>query len=507
MRQARRATPAAPISRRRLLLSAAAGLAASALPLSASPAETAADGFRLLRARRGEVRLRGDDLAATRVWGYDGAVPGPTLRVRQGEELKVRLRNELDEPTAIHWHGLRLPNAMDGVPHLTQHPVGPGESFDYRFVAPDAGTFWYHSHLRSSEQLGRGLYGALIVEEPAPVAVDQDVLLVLDDWRLADDGQIHESFGAPMDATHAGRLGQYLTVNGRDALDVAVRPRERLRLRLVNAANARVMQLRLDRHRAMAMALDGQPAEPSELAGGRLVLPPGGRADLFVDATLAAGAKAPLVLEYGRGQELTVAQLVYGGEPVRASALEPPQSLPANPLPATLDFKDAFALDVPLDGGAMSMMMMRGGMMGRGMMGPGMMGPGMMSPGGMGGGAMGPGAMGPGGSPGMFWALANKSATGHDGPPLFRVKRGRTVVLNYINRTAFPHAMHVHGHHFRVLKANANDWKPHWLDTVLVDVEKTERTAFVADNPGKWMMHCHMIEHQETGMAAWFEVT
>ncbi|HEY5597678.1 MAG TPA: multicopper oxidase domain-containing protein, partial [Kiloniellales bacterium] len=202
------------------------------------------------------------------------------------------------------------------------------------------------------------------------------------------------------------------------------------------------------------------------------------------------GAKAPFILEYGRGQDLTFAHLVYRGEPVRAAALAPPQPLPANPLPARLDLQDAFKLEVPLDGGAMSMMM-RGGMMGGGTMGPGTMGPGMM---------------GMGGS-GMFWTLANRSSTGHDGPPLFRVARGRTVVLSYINRTAFAHAMHVHGHHFRVLDRGGEGWKPYWLDTVLVDVEKSERTAFVADNPGKWMIHCHMIEHQETGMAAWFEVT
>jgi len=485
-----RASSHAPISRRRLLAAAGAGLAASALPTPRFLASAATDDFRVLRARAGQARLRGEDLSPTRVWGYDGGVPGPTLRVKQGEELRVRLVNELAEPTVVHWHGLRLPNAMDGVPHLTQRPIEPGQSFDYRFIAPDAGTFWYHSHLRSSEQLGRGLYGALIVEEPAPVAVDQDILLVLDDWRLANSGQIHESFGMPMDASHAGRLGQYLTVNGKDLLDIPVQSNQRLRLRLVNAANARVMQLRLDRHRATVMALDGQPTEPFALPDNRLVLPPGGRADLFVDATLEAGAKAPFILEYGRGQDLTFAHLVYRGEPVRAAALAPPQPLPANPLPARLDLQDAFKLEVPLDGGAMSLMM-RGGTMGGGTMGPGTMGPGMMRMGGS----------------GMFWALANRSSTGHDGPPLFRVARGRTVVLSYINRTAFAHAMHVHGHHFRVLDRGGEGWKPYWLDTVLVDVEKSERTAFVADNPGKWMIHCHMIEHQETGMAAWFEVT
>jgi FtsP/CotA-like multicopper oxidase with cupredoxin domain len=470
---------------------------AAALPqrwAAAAPGETAADGFRVIRARPGSVRLRGPDQAATAIWGYDGTVPGPLLRVKRGEEIRVRLINELPEPTAVHWHGLRLPNAMDGVPHLTQDPIAPDQSFDYRFVAPDAGTFWYHTHFRSSGQLGRGLYGTLIVDESEPVAVDLDLLLVLDDWRLTEAGEVHEaSFGNFHDAAHAGRLGQYLTVNSQDMLDLPVRTNERLRVRLVNAANARVMMLRLDRHRAWVVAVDGQPLEIFDARNGGVTLAPGTRIDLIVDATLEAGAKAPFVLAYGRGEELAFAHLAYQpGAPVRPRPLDDPKPLPGNPLPERMDFVGAFRLDVPMDGGAMSAMMMGG------MMRPGM-GPGMR-PGAAPGTGINPRA-------GMFWALAGRSSTGHDGPPLFRVTRGRTVVLHFPNRTAFPHAMHVHGHHFRLLDRIDDGWKPYWLDTVLINPQRSARIAFVADNPGKWLIHCHMIEHMETGMAAWFEVT
>jgi len=479
------------LSRRRFLGASGIALVGSILPAQwtvAASGETASDSFRVLRARSGEVKLRGPDQAATAIWGYDGTVPGPLLRVKRGEEVKVRLINELSEPTAIHWHGLRLPNAMDGVPHLTQEPVAPGKSFDYRFVAPDAGTFWYHTHFRSSGQLGRGLYGALIVDEPEPMAVDQDLLLVLDDWRLTEAGAIHESFGNAHDAAHAGRLGQYLTVNSRDTWDIPVRTNERLRLRLINAANARVMVLRLDRHQAKVIAIDGQPSELFEARGGRVTLGPGARIDLLVDATLEAGAKAPLVIEYGRSEELVVARLAYAeGEPARSAPLGEPKPLAANPLPERMDFAGAFRLDVPLDGGAMSAAMM-GGMMG---------------------GGTGPATKPRGIDPraGVFWALSGRSSTGHGGPPLFQVKRGRTVVLNLPNRTAFPHAMHVHGHHFRLLDRLDDGWKPYWLDTVMVEPRQGARIAFVADNPGKWLIHCHMIEHMETGMTAWFEVT
>jgi FtsP/CotA-like multicopper oxidase with cupredoxin domain len=480
------------LSRRRLLAASGVAVIAAALPprwTAAAPSEMAADGFRLLRARTGEVKLRGSDLPPTAIWGYDGTVPGPLLRVKRGEEVKVRLLNELSEPTVIHWHGLRLPNAMDGVPHLTQEPVAPGKSFDYRFVAPDAGTFWYHTHFRSSGQLGRGLYGALIVDEPEPFPVDQDLLLVVDDWRLSETGAIDEaSFGAFHDAAHAGRLGQYLTINSHDTWDIPVRTNERLRLRLINVANARVMTLRLDRHRAKVIAIDGQPSEPFDARGSRVILSPGARIDLIVDATLEAGAKAPLTFEYGRSEELVVARLAYAeGTPARPAPLGDLKQLPANPLPERIDLANAFRMEVPLDGGAMSPMMM-GGMMGRGT-GPG-----------IGAGGINPQA-------GMFWALAGRSSTGHDGPPLFQVKRGRTVVLHFPNRTAFPHAMHVHGHHFRLLDRLDDGWKPYWLDTVLVEPRRDARIAFVADNPGKWLIHCHMIEHMETGMAAWFEVT
>lgn len=472
-----------PTSRRQFL--AGAGLALTALKLPA-PARAAADGdggFRLVRARAGTALLRGPQQEPTPVWGYDGTVPGPTLRVRRGDEVRVRLYNDLPEPTLVHWHGLRLPNAMDGVPHLTQHPIGPGESFDYRFRAPDAGTFWYHSHLYSSEQLERGLYGALIVEEPEPVGVDHDVLLVLDDWRLTSSGEIDErSFRSVHDAAHAGRIGRHVTVNSAQNLDIPVASNERLRLRLVNAANARVLRLRVVGHAARVMAIDGQPAEPFLAAGAQVALGPGNRVDLFVDATLTPGSLAPLMVEHF-GDEIAVARLVYAGAAGRPAPRPDPKPLPANPLPERMDFRNALRVEVPLDGGAMSALIMGSMRGGQEIPGHGL------------------------DSRARIWTLAGKASSGHDGPPLLSVARGRTVMLNFDNRTAFAHAMHVHGHHFRLLDRLDDGWKPFWLDTVVVEPRQNARIAFVADNPGKWMIHCHMLEHQETGMAAWFEVT
>ena len=193
------------------------------------------------------------------------------------------VENRLEEETTVHWHGLRVPNAMDGVPHLTQPPIAPGATFVYAFDLPDAGTYWYHPHQRSFEQVGRGLYGPLIVEEREPIRVDRDVTWVLDDWRLLPDAQISGDFGGFMDASHNGRVGNTVTVNGRVPEIFPVRAGERLRLRLINAANARIFGLEFHGHRPRMIALDGQPVEPHEPEGGRVVLGPAMRADLVLD--------------------------------------------------------------------------------------------------------------------------------------------------------------------------------------------------------------------------------
>jgi FtsP/CotA-like multicopper oxidase with cupredoxin domain len=313
------------LSRRRFL--AGAGVAFGALGLPAiSRAETASDGLRILRAGQGATRGEGQPAA----WGYDGTAPGPTLRLKRGEELRVRLVNELPEPTTIHWHGVRLPNAMDGVPHLTQPPVAPGTSFDYAFRPPDAGTFWYRAY--APAQLDRGLYGALIVEEASPVKVDTDIVLAL--------GMPRESGGA----------APFVLVNGAVRPDIPVKAGERARLRLINATSARGFSLRIERHSPWVMAIDGQPAEPFVARDGRIALGPGSRVDLFVDTMQSEGTSASILA--GLRDEQPVARLVYqgGGEP-RAAPRSEPSPLPPNPLPARIDLKNSLKVDLTLGDG------------------------------------------------------------------------------------------------------------------------------------------------------------
>ena len=192
-----------------------------------------------------------------KVWAYEGQVPGPTLRVRLGETLRVRFHNRLPQPTTVHWHGVRVPNGMDGVPNLTQPPVEPGATFVYEFTPKDAGTFWFHPHVRSSEQVERGLYGVLVVEDEKPAPYAQDVVWVLDDWLLDEQRQIFPAFNTMHDLMHDGRWGNEITVNGRTGQRLAVRAGERIRLRLLNSANGRVFNPDFGSLDVKVIAVDG----------------------------------------------------------------------------------------------------------------------------------------------------------------------------------------------------------------------------------------------------------
>ena len=305
------------IARRDLLAAGAAAALSVALPRG--PVLAAAGQHRLV-AGQAWAPLAGGAYPATEVWAYDGAVPGPEIRLRQGGRVRVAVANRLTESTTVHWHGLRVPNAMDGVPHLTQAPIEPGAEFVYEFEAPDAGTYWYHPHQRSFEQVARGLYGPLIVEEPAPPAVDRDLVWVLSDWRLLPDASISGDFGNRMETGMAGRIGNTVTVNGQVTDSFAVRAGERLRLRLVNAATARIFGLEFRGHRPLVIALDGQPVAPHEPGGGRVLLGPAQRADLVLDLTGEPGSRAMVADTFYRGLEYRLLDLVYAARAAARTA-------------------------------------------------------------------------------------------------------------------------------------------------------------------------------------------
>jgi FtsP/CotA-like multicopper oxidase with cupredoxin domain len=350
-----------------------AGASTALLTTLGVPGRSAPAGEYRIVARLAKASLAGAQYPMTDVWAYDGKVPGPTLRLRQGERARLIVENQLDEETTVHWHGIRLPNAMDGVPGLTQRPIGPGESFVYEFTPPDAGTFWYHPHADSLKQLGRGLAGPLIVEEPQAVPVDRDILWLLSDWRLTEDVQIAAGFGNQMEAAMSGRVGNIITLNGSVPLDQPVRAGERVRLRLLNASLARIMALRFEDHRPVIVAIDGQPCDPHEPDNGRLVLGPAMRLDVSLDMQGEPGHRYAVVDDFYDDLAYTLTNLAYEEAPLRAHPPDASLALPRNPLPEP-DLATAIRYEIELQGGMMGggMMMGMGGM--NGMATPGMMG-------------------------------------------------------------------------------------------------------------------------------------
>jgi FtsP/CotA-like multicopper oxidase with cupredoxin domain len=449
-------------------------MAAGLMPCPVLAADRPRQDFRLVP-RSGKVPLVAAAHGDTAVWAYNGMTPGPEIRVRQGDRIRVAVENALTEGTTVHWHGIRLPNAMDGVPHLTQAPIAPGKSFVYEFDVPDAGTYWYHPHMRSAEQVGRGLSGALIVEEREPIRVDRDIVWVLSDWRLRPDAQISDDFGSLRDMSHNGRVGNTVTVNGKVRETFAVRAGERVRLRLINAANARIFALAFEGHRPALIALDGQPVRPHQPANGRIVLGPAMRADLVFDMTGKPGERFRVIDDFYRGIAYRLLDLVYGEEPLRESPLDAPIALAPNTMPEP-DLDSAERHEVVLNGGMMGQMMMRE----RGIGGGNMME--MMHS-------------------GKIWFINGVATVGHVMDPMLTLKRGTSYLLAMSNETAWWHPMHLHGHSFRVTTRNGNPTRHReWQDTVLMAPREKVDIAFVADNPGDWMFHCHILEHQESGM-------
>lgn len=420
----------------------------------------------------------------TSVWGFNEQFPGPVQRFHRGDLVHFSVKNHLQQDTAVHWHGLRVPNEMDGVPHVTQHPIPPGGSFDYRFELRDSGTFWYHPHQSSFEQVPRGLYGALIIEEDKPPMVDREEVWVLSDIKLDAQRQQVEDFGRILDIANDGRIGNQILVNGLVAgpeRKIEVRSGERLRLRLLNTSSARFFRLAIEGHEARIIAYDGQGVTPHLLPAEGLLLGAGMRVDLIIDCMGQPGQDFPL-RDIGRSPlapQTVLGRLVYTHQvAVRSKPLTAPIALAANRI-AEPDLSKATDHYI----------VFQGGMRGTPVIG-------MVD-----------------GKPsriqeimakeGLAWTMNFNSEHEHAlmHEPFLHLRRGEHVILHMINETDFFHPMHLHGHFFRVLTIN-NVATPHreWRDTVIMGPRQSVDVAFVADNPGEWMYHCHILDHAAGGM-------
>ena len=424
------------------------------------------------------MRLLPGPAAETAVCGFDGQVPGPLLRWRTGEDVKLRLANQLDGPLTFACQGLRLDNAMDGVAGLTQAAIMPGQSFDYRIVAREPGFYFYRSLVapQACDQLRQGLYGALIVDEAEPPPTDRDIVVILADWQLDDRAQISSGSVGPSepasgatksDTSRSAGVRRLTSVNSKlMPLIEVLAPRARVRLRLLNAVSARVMFVGFDGLRPTVLAIDSAPCEAFAPLQNMLPIGPGARFDVMVDLPAAAGREARLVLHATEGPDQPLLVFKTEGEPRRD--MPPIASLPPNPLlPLAINLKASRKLDLTIDGG------------------PKM-----------------PAAADP---PEPF-RLDGAAADDFGRKPLFSVRRGTPVTLGFVNKTLFAAQIRVHGHHLRLLHDQDDGWEPYWRDSVIVPEQRTKHVAFVADNPGKWAIECLPLSPQATELVTWFEV-
>jgi FtsP/CotA-like multicopper oxidase with cupredoxin domain len=263
-------------------------------------------------------------------WGINEQVPGPVIKANTGDTLVIRITNNLKEPTIIHWHGLRIPASMDGT-GATQKPIEPGEVFEYRFVVPDAGTFWYHSHFNETVQLERGMYGALIVEDKSDPVTDGEKVFMIDDMKLNADNEFKEPrwFGPRMKERHDGRQGDTLLINGKEDSTIDVHAGQTERWRFINSSSARYFVLSLGGKEFRIIGTDGGLLEYPRIVT-EFLLAPGERIDIAAGPFIEGETFPIESLPYNRGTILKAkhqkfATVKVGDE--RSSVAEIPKTL------------------------------------------------------------------------------------------------------------------------------------------------------------------------------------
>jgi FtsP/CotA-like multicopper oxidase with cupredoxin domain len=390
-----------------------------------------------LRARVGSMPLRPGQ-PETPVWLLEGSVP----RLVRGDRLDVSCQNDLPIPAALEWRGL------DGVaaaePWLGQPGVPSGAKASFAVSLRHAGTL-FCGICAPGGLPARPL--PVIVAENAPLKVDRDEVILIEDFRLRSDGT---AVPAGMDPRDAAAI---YTVNGRINPEIAVRSNDRLRLRFINACQRQVIAIKIDEVEVRVMALDSQPAEPFPARNGALVLAPGGRVDVLIDATRPPGSTTDIHLHDGK-EARAIAKLAISNGPLARPAPPPPApALPSNGLPAQLDLKSALRVDLVLQGNE--------------------------------------------------WTLP---ADVVKGAPAFKAKPGRVGVLALSNRGTTPTVFHLHGHHFRLLDRLDDGWKPFWLDTLAIEPGQTQRIAFAAEHMGRWLMESAATDWTSPKLARWYSV-
>lgn len=394
-------------------------------------------------------------------WGFNNQVPGPTIKAQKGDTVVIKVKNNLQEPTIIHWHGIRLPASMDGTGEV-QKPIEPGQEFEYRFVVPDAGTFWYHSHYNETVQVERGLYGALLVEDKTDPVTDGERVLMIDDMKLTEDYEFKQPgwYLPRVIERHDGREGNTLLVNGKENPFLRMQAGQVERWRFINASSARYFVLHLSGKPFRIIGTDGglleKPREVTEvlmLPGERMdiVAGPFAEGDTFLIESLPYDRKA-----FVKSKRQQFARVVV--EEQKPSVAFIPDVLrtiePLAPQDAPVTRKVNLSVIPSLKHGA------------------------------------------------NFYVNGEEHT--QDEP----VKVGELQVWEVSNLSMMDHPFHLHGFFFQVIEENGKAPAfAAWKDTYNLGPKATVKIAWMPDNrPGRWMYHCHILEHHEAGMMASFDV-
>ena len=407
------------------------------------------------------------------LWLYNKQTPGPLIEAKENDVIRVEFVNNLDSATTIHWHGIKNINKMDGVPYLTQDPVQPGESFLYEFPVNHAGTFWYHAHVETWKQISKGLYGPLVVKNHVDEQFDNDIIILADDWRLNKNYQLDEkSFGSLHDWSHAGRIGNWLTINGKKFPEYSIKDGY-TRLRFINASNARILTFGSTLSEIKIISIDGIHVKP--FIEDKFKLGPGQRIDLLVEPNSLSEIE---FFEISGKKSLGAFKLNINQNKSNKVLKKQINFRSFEKMPS---FKKHKILKIHMQGGAMGNLVT----------------------------AKFEGveknfrtlAM----EDKKFWAF-NKEVGKYE-HALANIKKGQVIILDVWNDTRWPHSMHLHGNHFYVQsKEFQNLETPILRDTYVMQPGEKSKFTYLADNPGKWLFHCHMLEHAASGMIGYIKV-
>ncbi|MBK17302.1 MAG: copper oxidase [Rhodospirillaceae bacterium] len=464
------------MDRRKFMVGSGTAIAASAVGLGAASlqsSKSAASTRVALKLQKARYKI--NTVFTENMVSLSPDRPPPVIWMDQYAPFAADVTNGLSEYTAMHWHGIRLPNKMDGVPYLTQLPLGQNDTYHYRFTPDDAGTYWYHPHCMTMEQMARGLTGVLIVREKDDPKFDADIPINLRDFRLKSDDQFTQLF-TMKGAARGGTKGTVITANWRKEYQESAPAGGLVRLRLVASDPTRNYKIAMAKSDGKVIALDGHPlSKPWSLPteAKPLILSPGQRADIALVMPREEGKE--IVISTMLGQRArTLSRIRSKGSSLNRK-LNDLRPLKPNPL-SVPDLKKAELHEFVF--------------------------------------GWSPDENGPnnglcGSMEFTFWSINRKPWPGDavkDTGPLLTMKQGRSYVLRLRNESPNHHPIHLHGMTFITLRSNKRKITPTWSDTVLLGRNETVEIAVVADNPGDWAFHCHVIEHQKTGLAGFVRV-